>query len=127
MLHLIGLPRISEGGMRMTANLVNINRRSSGEVIAEGNVKSTYSDIKAQPNGAMLASSDPIHVTAKKMTAHRDTGIALYTGGSRLWQGAIIVASLHREARKRPLRSAVFSCRKTKTASLRRSTSLPVN
>jgi lipopolysaccharide export system protein LptA len=91
MLHLIGLPRISEGGMRMTANLVNINRRSSGEVIAEGNVKSTYSDIKAQPNGAMLASSDPIHVTAKKMTAHRDTGIALYTGGSRLWQGANIV------------------------------------
>jgi lipopolysaccharide export system protein LptA len=90
MLHLLGSPRIVEGGMSMTANIVHINRHT-GEAIAEGDVKSTYSDLKAQPNGAMLASSDPIHVTARKMTAHQNTGIALYTGGSRLWQGANIV------------------------------------
>jgi lipopolysaccharide export system protein LptA len=90
MLHLTGSPRIVEGGMSMTANVVHINRHT-GEAVAEGNVKSTYSDMKAQPNGAMLASSDPIHVTAKKMTAEQNTGIALYTGGSRLWQGANIV------------------------------------
>jgi lipopolysaccharide export system protein LptA len=90
MFHLTGSPRITEGGMSMTSDVVHINRRS-GEAIAEGNVKSTYSDLKPQPNGAMLAASDPIHVTAKKMTAHRDTGVALYTGGARLWQGANIV------------------------------------
>ena len=89
-LHLTGSPRITEAGMSMTANLIHINRRT-GEAIAEGDVKSTYSDLKAQPNGAMLASSDPIHVTAKKMVAHQDSGVALYSGGSRLWQGANIV------------------------------------
>jgi lipopolysaccharide export system protein LptA len=90
MLHLTGSPRMTEGGMSMTSDIVHINRHS-GEATAEGNVKSTYSDLKPQPNGAMLAASDPIHVTAKKMVAHQDTGIAQYTGGSRLWQGANIV------------------------------------
>jgi lipopolysaccharide export system protein LptA len=90
MLHLTGSPRIVEGGMSLTADVIHINRRS-GEAIAEGNVKSTYSDIKALPSGAMLASSDPIHVTSRKMTAQNDSGVALYTGGSRLWQGANIV------------------------------------
>lgn len=90
MLHLTGSPRIIQGGMSMTANLVNINRKS-GEAIAEGNVKSTYSDLKPQPNGAMLASGDPIHVTAKHMVAHQDSGLATYTGGARLWQGPNIV------------------------------------
>jgi lipopolysaccharide export system protein LptA len=90
MLHLTGSPRMIEGGMSMTSDLVHINRRS-GEALAEGNVKSTYSDLKPQPNGAMLAAGDPIHVTSKKMTARKDTGVALYTGGSRLWQGANIV------------------------------------
>lgn len=90
LLHLIGSPRITEGGLRITANIVQINRRT-GQAVAEGNVKSTYSDIKPQPSGAMLASGDPIHVTAKKMTAQRETGVALYTGGARLWQTANIV------------------------------------
>jgi lipopolysaccharide export system protein LptA len=90
LLHLTGSPRVVEGGMSMTASAVQINRRT-GEANAEGDVKSTYSDLKPQPNGAMLASGDPIHVTAKRMSARRDTGVALYTGGSRLWQGANIV------------------------------------
>lgn len=90
MLHLTGLPRVTEGGLSLTSNVVHINRRT-GEAVAEGDVKSTYSDLKPQPNGAMLASGDPIHVTAKKMTAQENSGTALYTGGSRLWQGANIV------------------------------------
>jgi len=54
-------------------------------------VKSTYSDLKAQPNGALLASSDPIHVTARSMTAHSSPAIALYTGDARLWQDANVI------------------------------------
>jgi lipopolysaccharide export system protein LptA len=65
--------------------------RGKGDAYAEGNVKSTYSDLKEQPNGALLASSDPIHVTAINMVSHRDPGIATYTGNARLWQNTSVV------------------------------------
>ena len=76
--------------MTTTAQTIRMNR-ATGDAIAEGNVKSTYSDLKAQPDGAMLASSDPIHVTSRSMTASRSTAIAVYTGDARLWQDANIV------------------------------------
>jgi len=65
--------------------------RASGDAFAEGDVKSTYSDLKAQPNGALLASSDPIHVTARSMTARSSPAVALYTGDARLWQDANVI------------------------------------
>jgi lipopolysaccharide export system protein LptA len=76
--------------MTTTAQTIRINR-ATGDAIADGNVKSTYSDLKPQPDGAMLAASDPIHVTSRSMTAHRTSAIALYTGDARLWQNANIV------------------------------------
>ena len=57
----------------------------------EGDVKSTYSEVKEQPDGALLASSSPIHVTAHSMTAHNSPGVALYSGNARLWQDANII------------------------------------
>jgi lipopolysaccharide export system protein LptA len=89
MLVLTGNPRIASGGMETTSSRVRINR-ASGEAVADGEVKSTYSDIKEQPNGALLASSSPIHVTAQSMTA-RNTGSAVYTGKARLWQDANVI------------------------------------
>ena len=86
-LHLTGNPRIVEGGMSLTSTLININRRT-GDAVADGKVKSTYSELKIQPNGALLASAEPIHVTAKRMVAQRNSGTAVYSGGSRLWQGS---------------------------------------
>src|SRR5581483_10580657 len=83
-------PRIVDQGTTTTANLIRLNR-TTGEAIAIGNVKSTYSDLKPQPNGAMLASGDSVHVTAKNMTAGRASGQAVYTGGARLWQNANVV------------------------------------
>jgi lipopolysaccharide export system protein LptA len=77
-------------GLTTTADTIRLNRES-GEATADGNVKSTYSELKPQPNGALLASSDPIHVTAKSMLARRDSGIARYTGDTRLWQGPNVV------------------------------------
>ncbi len=47
--------------------------------------------MKAKPNGALLASSDPIHVTAQAMTAHSSPAVALYTGDARLWQNANVI------------------------------------
>src|ERR1700678_1805868 len=90
MLVLNGSPRVVNSGMTTTAQTMRMNRLT-GDALAEGNVKSTYSDLKPQPNGAMLASSDPIHVTSHSMTAHRTTAIAVYTGDARLWQNANIV------------------------------------
>ncbi len=87
---LSGSPRVTGQGLTTTADAIRLNRET-GEATAEGNVKSTYSELKPQPNGALLASSDPIHVTAKTMQARRDSGVARYSGGARLWQGPNVV------------------------------------
>jgi len=90
MLILTGTPRIVDGGMTTTAKTIRMNR-ATGDGFADGDVKSTYSDLKAQPNGALLASSAPIHVTSRSMTAHSSPAIALYTGDARLWQDANVI------------------------------------
>jgi lipopolysaccharide export system protein LptA len=87
---LTGAPRILDSGMATTARSVKLNR-ATGDGFAEGGVKTTYSDLKAQSNGALLASSDPIHVTAESMTAHNSPSIATYKGNARLWQDANMV------------------------------------
>ena len=90
LLTLTGSPRVVEHGMTATARTMRLNR-STGEALADGNVKSTYSELKAQPNGALLASSSPIHVTSQSMAAHRSPAVAVYTGNARLWQDANVV------------------------------------
>jgi lipopolysaccharide export system protein LptA len=90
MLVLTGSPRVTNGGMATTAKTIRINR-ATGDALAEGGVKSTYSELKEQPDGALLASSSPIHVTARSMTARSNPGTAVYTGNARLWQDANII------------------------------------
>jgi lipopolysaccharide export system protein LptA len=90
MLVLTGSPRVVDGGMTTTARTMRLSR-TTGDAFADGEVKSTYSDLKAQPGGALLASSDPIHVTARTMTAHSSPAVALYTGDARLWQDANVI------------------------------------
>ncbi|MGA9813709.1 MAG: LPS export ABC transporter periplasmic protein LptC [Terriglobales bacterium] len=90
MLVLNGSPRVVDGGMTTTSRNMRLNR-ATGDAFAEGDVKSTYSDLKAQPNGALLAASDPIHVTARAMSAHSTPAVALYTGDARLWQNANVI------------------------------------
>src|SRR6266852_3073124 len=90
LLVLRGSPRVVDNGMTTTAQTIRMNR-TTGDAAAEGNVKSTYSDLKAQPDGGMLASADPIHVSSHAMTAHRSPALAVYTGDARLWQNANVV------------------------------------
>jgi lipopolysaccharide export system protein LptA len=100
---LTGSPRVVEGGITTTAQTIRLDRRSS-DAFANGEVKSTYSELKPQAGGALLASSDPIHVTAPAMRAVRSTGTAVYSGGARLWQGSSVVQApvieFNREARR---------------------------
>jgi lipopolysaccharide export system protein LptA len=85
-----GSPRVIDGGMTTTADVIRLNRQS-GEAFADGNVKTTYSDLKPQPDGALLAASDPVHVTSLHMTSHSQPSVAHYTGNVRLWQTANVV------------------------------------
>jgi lipopolysaccharide export system protein LptA len=87
---LSGSPRVTDGGMTTTANSMRLNR-ATGDAAADGDVKTTYSDLKPQPGGALLSSSSPIHVTARSMTVHGTSAIALYSGNARLWQDANVV------------------------------------
>ena len=87
---LSGSPRILDKALATTARVVRMNR-ATGDATAEGNVKSTYSDLREQPNGALLASASPIHITGRRMTVHRTSAIATYTGDARIWQDANVV------------------------------------
>lgn len=89
---LTGNPRVSDGGMTTTADRIRLDR-TTDDAFAEGDVKSTYSELKEQPNGALLASSSPIHVTADAMTAHNSPVTAIYRGNARLWQDANIITA----------------------------------
>jgi lipopolysaccharide export system protein LptA len=83
-----GSPRVVDQNTALTANTIRLNR-VTGDMTADGEVKTTYQQASAQP-GAMFSSADPIHATAPAMTAKR-SGQAHYSGGARLWQGANIV------------------------------------
>ncbi len=87
---LTGSPRVSEGSMVTTARTIRINR-ATDDAFADEDVKSTYSELQEQPNGALLASASPIHVTSATMTAHNSPAVALYRDNARLWQDANIV------------------------------------
>src|ERR1700730_667644 len=89
-LMLTGSPRIIDGGMTTTGRTMRL-KRATGDAFADGAVKSTYSDLKPQANGALLASSDPIHVTGRTMTGHSSPHVALYAGHARLWQNANVI------------------------------------
>ena len=104
MLVLNGAPRVADQGMMTTAQVVRLNR-STGDAFADGEVKSTYSEMKAQPQGGLLASADPIHVTSRSMVAHRSPDVADYMGNARLWQNANVVQAptIHFDRGKRSL------------------------
>jgi len=92
LLVLNGSPRVSDSGMTITAQVIRLDR-ATGDATAEGGVKSTYSELKAQPDGALLASADPIHVTSRSVIARRSPPVAIYSGNARLWQNANVVES----------------------------------
>ena len=87
-LELTGSPQASDGSLSITASVLELHQRT-GELQARGEVKTTYRPAGPQPAGALLASDEPIHVTAATLRAHAPQ--ALYVGGARLWQGSNIV------------------------------------
>jgi len=86
---LSGSPRVADPSGALTADTIQLNRKTRN-TLAERNVKTTYTGLKSQPNGAMLAGSDPVHVTGTSVTINQSAGVARYTQ-ARLWQGSDIV------------------------------------
>lgn len=88
-IYLIGSPRVKDASSTLTAENIQLNRKTN-VAVAQRDVKVTYTDLKPQPNGGMLGSADPIHVTGSSMTASRNTEQAKFTN-ARLWQSPNIV------------------------------------
>jgi lipopolysaccharide export system protein LptA len=93
-LTLSGSPRAQDSsqGFALTAKSIRMNR-NSGDMEAEGEVKTTYAAAKADDGGAMFSGQggEPVHATAQRMTASKKSGVAKFIGDARLWQNANIV------------------------------------
>lgn len=95
---LSGSPRMQDQaqGFAMSADSMKVNRKT-GAVDAGGNVKATFAQTKASTNpnmeGAMFSGrgGEPVHATSQKMTANKGSGIAVFSGKARLWQGANVI------------------------------------
>ncbi|HKD92489.1 MAG TPA: LPS export ABC transporter periplasmic protein LptC, partial [Terriglobales bacterium] len=95
-LSLSGKPRYADEQVQLESDALTLNR-TSGEVRAHGDVKTTYlpqnTAARKPAADAMFSGSSPVHVTSHDLVAQRAAGTALFDGGARLWQGADLVAA----------------------------------
>lgn len=103
LLHLTGNPRVTNGGLDLVADKIDISR-ASGDAFAHGNVKATWfgsegtgntgqdSTSTARP-GPGLGAQGPTHVIATEAQVHQATGEATFRGQARLWQQGNSIAA----------------------------------
>jgi lipopolysaccharide export system protein LptA len=103
-LHLTQSPRVTNGGLEMTADKVDVSQQS-GDAFAHGNVKGTWSGglpgsttgrqagTGAGQGSATFGGSGPAHVIAAEGQMNESTGQATFRGGARLWQQANSVSA----------------------------------
>ncbi len=93
-LHLTESPRVTDGGLDLTAEKLNVSQES-GDAVAEGNVKATWigeaSGGKRDKGGtgsmnANFGAQGPTHVVAESAELKHSTGAATFKGNVRLWQ-----------------------------------------
>ena len=97
-LHLTGSPRIDDGqSLQMAATQIDFHR-DTGDAGADGNVKATQTQQKAQNATPTAASSPmpggngPVHITADHAFVRHATDVSTFYGSgtadARMWQGA---------------------------------------
>jgi lipopolysaccharide export system protein LptA len=92
-LHLTQSPRIEDGALQLTAEKVDVSR-VTGDALAHGNVKASWSDVNrvgkpaAAPGAVALGGQGPAHAVAAEAQLHKATGEATFRGQARLWQQA---------------------------------------
>src|SRR5215831_1721944 len=89
-LHLTGSPRVTNGGLELTAKTLNISQLS-GDAFAKDDVKGTWTgESKPANEGGTLnmdfGAQGPLHVIAQEAELRRSTGAAIFRGSARLWQ-----------------------------------------
>ena len=100
LLYLTRDPRVTDGGLQLTADKLNVSQ-VSGDALAQGNVKATWTGDAAGTNPAKTGGSananfgaqGPTHVIAEQAELKRSSGAATFKGNARLWQqGNSVVA-----------------------------------
>jgi lipopolysaccharide export system protein LptA len=106
LLHLTQSPRVTDGGLELTADKLNVSQES-GDAFALGNVKATWTGDATKSGdesgpGKTAGADDapgrfgaqgPAHVIAQQAQLQRSSGEATFKGGARLWQqGNSVVA-----------------------------------
>ena len=88
-LHLTGSPRVTDGGLEITAEKLDVSQES-GDALAQKNVKATWTgDARHGGSGDLNAdfgAQGPVHVVAMQAELKRSSGSAVFKGNVRLWQ-----------------------------------------
>jgi lipopolysaccharide export system protein LptA len=98
LLRLTGSPRVTDGGLELTAEKLNVSQES-GDALALGNVKATWMGDdtgsgngagpgkSGDPNGtgAGFGAQGPAHVVAQQAALQRSSAV-IFRGDARLWQ-----------------------------------------
>src|SRR6202040_3739842 len=85
---LTGSVILADATMRTTAQTATF-MQGSNELRADGNVLST--ELRAGTGSAINFAPEPAHVSAAHLVADVARGHAVYSGGSRLWQGQSVI------------------------------------
>ena len=102
LLRLTRTPRVTDGGLQLTADKLNVSQES-GDAFAQGNVKATWTGDPEAANSAKsgtaatsnanFGAQGPTHVVAEQADLKRSSGVATFRGNARLWQqGNSVVA-----------------------------------
>ena len=88
-LHLTQSPRVTDGGLELSAEKVNISQES-GDALAVGSVRATWTGETrpgrhADRGEASFGAQGPSHVVAQEAELKR-SGAATFKGNARLWQ-----------------------------------------
>jgi lipopolysaccharide export system protein LptA len=113
MLHLTGDPRLDDGQSLQLSALAIDYHRETGDAIARGNVKATYTQAKtgtaanapaSQSPG--LGGSGPVHITADHAFLRHSTNVSTFYGSesamARMWQGTDSVLAPVLEISQKP-------------------------
>jgi lipopolysaccharide export system protein LptA len=95
-LHLSGSPWVRDGGLEIAAEKLDVSQ-DSGDAMARGNVKGTWTAVAKRGNAGSstmgLGAQGPVHVVAQEAELKRSSGAATFKGTVRLWQEGNSIAA----------------------------------
>lgn len=94
-LHLTGKPRVNNGEIDLTAQLVDYHR-DSGDATAKGDVKATYlrqENQQSAPSASMFGGQGSVHIVAAEADLQHKSGDSIFRGQARMWQGPDAVSA----------------------------------